>query len=149
MPLLILLVWAFAEIWLLIKVGTLIGSFNTVLLLIATAVLGLLLVQREWRKLAEAMQGQMQAGRLPLALLLESATVGLSGVLLLMPGFITDFLGLALLLPLTRKLLTGPLKKRENSPNYQNTETGWRDSNNKGAGRGNIIEGEYERKDDE
>ena len=157
MPLLFfILIWPLAEIWLMIQVGQQAGAMNTLLLIIATAALGLLLVQLEWRRLALALRTQLHEGKEPLGLILETAAVGLAGVLLFVPGFISDFLGVLLLLPLTRKLLIKPLKKGRGSSTFQYRETSYREKpDDPFAGQsdhldeGKILEGEYQKKDDE
>ncbi|GLR62695.1 FxsA family protein [Marinospirillum insulare] len=156
MPLLFfLLVWPLAEIWLMIQVGQQTGAFSTVLLIVATAVLGLVLVQLEWQRLMLAMRDKMNKGEATLGVVLETAAVGLAGVLLFIPGFISDFLGLLLLLPLTRQFLIRPLKKRGQGTTYQERQSYYYTSSNKTQqrenldGSGQVLEGEYQRKDDQ
>lgn len=155
MPLLfLLLVWPLAEIWLMIQVGHQAGAFSTLLLIIATAVLGLLLVQLEWQRLRLVMHEKMQQGEAPVGAILETAAVGLAGILLFIPGFISDFIGLLLLLPFTRKLLIRPLKNRSQGTTYQEQQSYYYKSRSKTQqqdnleGSGQILEGEYQRKDD-
>lgn len=162
MPLLfLLLVWPLAEIWLMIQVGHQAGAFSTLLLIIATAVLGLLLVQLEWQRLRLVMHEKMQQGEAPVGAILETAAVGLAGILLFIPGFISDFIGLLLLLPFTRKLLIRPLKNRSQGTTYQQQGTHYRqqstdfyEKRNKTEppssleGSGRVLEGEYQRKDE-
>lgn len=155
MPLLFfILIWPLAEIWLMIQVGQQTGAFSTVLLIIATAALGLVLVQLEWQRLMLAMRDKMNKGEATIGVVLETAAVGLAGVLLFIPGFISDFLGLLLLLPFTRQLLLRPLKKRGQGSTYQEQQsyyyksdtTSQQQGNLKGSGQ--VLEGEYQRKDD-
>ena len=155
MPLLfLLLVWPLAEIWLMIQVGHQAGAFSTLLLIIATAVLGLLLVQLEWQRLRLVMHEKMQQGEAPVGAILETAAVGLAGILLFIPGFISDFIGLLLLLPFTRKLLIRPLKNRSQATTYQEQQSYYYKSRSKTQqqdnleGSGQILEGEYQRKDE-
>jgi len=156
MPLLFfILIWPLAEIWLMIQVGQQAGATNTLLFIITTAALGLLLVQLEWRRLALALRTQMQEGKEPLGLILETAAVGLAGVLLFIPGFISDFIGLLFLLPLTRKILIKPLKKNKGATNFYYQETSYRqkpDDPTSGQDHslkeGRVLEGEYQKKDD-
>ncbi len=155
MPLLfLLLVWPLAEIWLMIQVGHQAGAFSTLLLIIATAVLGLLLVQLEWQRLRLVMHEKMQQGEAPVGAILETAAVGLAGILLFIPGFISDFIGLLLLLPFTRKLLIRPLKNRSQGTTYQEQQSYYYKSRSKTQqqdnleGSGQILEGEYQRKDE-
>lgn len=156
MPLLFfILFWPLAEIWLMIQVGQQAGATNTLLFIIATAALGLLLVQLEWRRLALALRTQMQEGKEPLGLILETAAVGLAGVLLFIPGFISDFIGLLFLLPVTRKLLIRPLKKNSRATNFHYQERSYQQKaeasqaeQDPSLKQGRVLEGEYQKKDD-
>ncbi|WP_404419883.1 FxsA family protein [Marinospirillum sp.] len=157
MPLLFLiLIWPLAEIWLMIQVGQQAGAMNTLLLIITTAVLGLLLVQLEWRRLALTLRTRLREGKEPLGLILETAAVGLAGVLLFIPGFISDFLGVLFLLPFTRKFIIRPLKNKHGTTTFQYRETSYREKpDDPFAGQqdeqireGKVLEGEYQRKDD-
>lgn len=157
MPLLFLfLVWPLAEIWLLIQVGQEAGALNTLLLIVATAALGLLLVQLEWQRLAMTLRKRLNEGKEPLTPLLETAAVGLAGVLLFIPGFISDFFGVLLLLPFTRKILIRPLKKAQGTTSFHYQETSYREKpddpsaeQDERLGEGKLLEGEYQRKDDD
>ncbi|WP_114418456.1 FxsA family protein [Marinospirillum perlucidum] len=156
MPLLLLLLWPLAEIWLMIRVGQQAGAMNTLLLIVATAALGLLLVQLEWRRLGESLRNQIKEGKDALGILLETAAVGLAGVLLFIPGFISDFFGVLFLLPFSRKILLEPLKKKRGTTTFQYRETSYREEPDKSAAKdgreqlrkGEVLEGEYQRKDD-
>jgi len=155
MPLLFfLLVWPLAEIWLMIQVGQQTGAFSTVLLIIATAALGLVLVQLEWQRLILVMRDKINHGEATIGIVLETAAVGLAGVLLFIPGFISDFIGLLLLLPFTRQLLIRPLKKRGQGTTYHEQQSFYYKRSSKTQSRdnldssGQILEGEYQRKDD-
>ena len=104
------------EIYLLIQAGQVIGVWWTVLLLIATGILGSYLVKleggRAWRSLREA----LNQGRMPARELADGALILVGGTLLLTPGFVTDIAGLFCILPFTRPLarraLTGVVAKR-------------------------------------
>jgi UPF0716 protein FxsA len=102
--LLLLIAWPVAELFVAIKVGEAIGVLVTVLLLIVSWPLGLWLMRAEgraaWRRLAAA----VSAGRSPGREVVDGALVLLGGVLLIVPGFITDAVGLLMLLPPTRSL---------------------------------------------
>lgn len=93
-----------AEIFVLIQVGQAIGPWWTVLLLVAMSVLGAWLVRREFRNTWTALQSALRSGRLPSSELADAGLVVVGGTLLLTPGFLTDVVGLAMLLPLTRPL---------------------------------------------
>ncbi|MEU8120707.1 FxsA family protein [Spirillospora sp. NPDC049024] len=108
LPLLIvlaLLLLPVLEIFVLIQVGGVIGVWPTVGLLIAETVLGAWLVRREGRRAWRALQETARRGVLPDREVADAALVMAGGVLLLVPGFVTDVLGLALVLPFTRPLV--------------------------------------------
>jgi UPF0716 protein FxsA len=102
--LLLLIAWPIAELFVAIKVGEAIGVLATVLLLIVSWPAGLWLMRAEgraaWRRLAAA----VSAGRSPGREVVDGALVLLGGVLLIVPGFITDAIGILMLLPPTRSL---------------------------------------------
>jgi len=93
------------EIWLLVSVGGTIGLWPTLALLVVSGVVGALLTRREgtraWESLADAFGG----GRLPTGRLADAALVLVGGLMLMLPGFFSDIIGLIMLLPLTRPLV--------------------------------------------
>lgn len=93
------------EIYLLIKVGSLIGPLPTVALLLAISLAGAWLVRHQGFELLRRIQSELALGRLPAAELLDGAMVLVGGVLLLTPGFFTDLLGLLFLIPFSRALI--------------------------------------------
>ena len=101
-----------AELAVLIQIGQLIGVWWTIALLVADAILGSLLARSQgrlaWRHFNEA----LQAGRMPAREVMDGALVLFGGALLLTPGFISDILGLLLLLPPTRALFRALLVRR-------------------------------------
>lgn len=90
------------EVWLLTWVGTRIGIGWTVAILIAEAVLGSWLLQREGRKAWAALWDALSLGRMPSGQLADAALVLVGGILLILPGFVTDVFGLIFLIPATR-----------------------------------------------
>ena len=111
MPLLILLFLAvpFVEIWLLIKVGVVIGAGWTIFLVVATAVIGAGLVRAQGLSTIGRIQQEMAAGRLPADEVLQGLFLLVSGALLVTPGFFTDAVGFALLIPPVRRFLAARL----------------------------------------
>jgi UPF0716 protein FxsA len=93
-----------AEIWLIIQVGQTIGTWQTVVALVAISILGAWLVRREGRRTWATLTDAIRLGRVPARELSDAALVLVGGTLLLTPGFLTDVLGLFFLLPLTRPL---------------------------------------------
>lgn len=106
MPLfLLLLAVPLAEIALFVQVGGAIGLWPTLGLVLATAVAGAGLLRREGRAAFDRLQTVLSRGGDVAAPLAEGAAVIAGGLLLLTPGFLTDTLGLALLIPFTRARL--------------------------------------------
>ncbi|WP_113702497.1 FxsA family protein [Nonomuraea lactucae] len=93
------------EIWLLIQVGSVIGGWQTVALLIADSLLGAWLVRREGRRAWRALQEALQSGRMPDRELGDAALILVGGALLVTPGFFTDLAGFLCVLPFTRPLM--------------------------------------------
>jgi UPF0716 protein FxsA len=109
MVLLLLILWPLAEIYVAIRIAEAIGVLWTVLLLMASWPVGSWAIRTvgraAWRRLGDA----VAAGRPPGREVLNGALVLAGGMLLLVPGFITDFLGLCLLLAPSRALMRGLL----------------------------------------
>ena len=93
------------EVWLLTVVGRAIGIFPTLAILVAEAVVGALLTRREGRKSWTALVAAYQEGRVPTGQLADAVLVLVGGIMLILPGFFTDIVGLAFLLPPTRPLV--------------------------------------------
>ena len=93
------------ELYLLIKVGRVIGALPTVALVLGISLAGAWLVRHQGFEIARRIQAELAQGRLPAAELLDGALVLVGGVLLLTPGFFTDFLGLFFLIPFTRAVI--------------------------------------------
>ena len=111
------------EIYLFIKIGANIGAFNTVLLILVTAVIGVAYVRYEGFNTIKSGIGQLVKNELPVYEIISGATLAFAAFLLILPGFATDLLGILLAIPLTRKLLLGRfIKKKEyekkNKKNY-------------------------------
>ena len=104
LPLLLVLLVAvpIAEVWLLLQVGRQIGLLPTLVLLVGTAALGGWLLRREGTRAWRALNAAFDGGRMPTGELADAALVLVGGVLLMLPGFVTDLIGLIFLLPLTR-----------------------------------------------
>ncbi|OZG74029.1 hypothetical protein BTA51_09655 [Hahella sp. CCB-MM4] len=111
LPFLIPLV-AICEIFLIIKVGGMIGFWATVGIVILTGMTGVWLLRRQGFSLIAQVQEKMNRGEMPTSELMEGVALLMGGVMLITPGFITDVLGLSLILPFTRKGLIGFLQKR-------------------------------------
>ena len=107
MPLLILLfiVVPIAEIYVIIQVGQAIGAVWTILLLVADSIIGARLLSWQGRRAWARFQEALAAGRVPHREVLDGVLIVSGGAFLLTPGFITDILGVVLLVPPTRALV--------------------------------------------
>ena len=93
-----------AEVWLLTAVGHIIGVPWTLAILVAEALVGVWLMRREGRKAWAALTDAYATGKMPTGQLADAALVLVGGIMLILPGFFTDLVGLVCLLPLTRPL---------------------------------------------
>jgi UPF0716 protein FxsA len=93
------------ELYLLIRVGKLIGALPTVLLVLAISLAGAWLVRAQGFAILTRIRTELSQGRIPASQLLDGALVLVGGTLLLTPGFFTDFLGLFFLVPATRSMI--------------------------------------------
>ena len=90
------------EIYVLIQVGHVIGVWWTILLLVADSILGGWLIRREGSRAWRALRAALDEGRMPHRELTDGVLIVLGGALMLSPGFVTDVLGIVLILPFTR-----------------------------------------------
>lgn len=98
------------EIAVIVWVGSQIGGWPTLGLLLAESALGAWLVRREGSRTWSALAAALRSGRMPSRQLADAALVLVGGVLLLTPGFLTDLVGFAFILPVTRPLARGVLE---------------------------------------
>jgi len=92
------------EIFVLIQVGQVIGPWWTILLLILDSIIGTWLIRREGGKAWRALRVALETGRMPARELADGALILVGGTLMLSPGFVTDALGIVLIIPVTRPL---------------------------------------------
>ncbi|MGH3855884.1 MAG: FxsA family protein [Pseudonocardiaceae bacterium] len=104
MPVLVLIAAAIIELTVLIAVGHAIGILATIGLLILASLLGAALLRREGTRTLGAFVEALRTHRLPHRELLDGMLIAAAGVLIVLPGFVSDALGLLLLLPPTRAL---------------------------------------------
>jgi UPF0716 protein FxsA len=114
LPLIVLLfiVVPIAELAVIIQVGQAIGVLPTIAILIADSVLGSMLMRAQGRAAWRRFNAALEAGRVPAREVLDGVLVIFGGALLLTPGFLTDILGLLLLLPPTRAVVRRVLVRR-------------------------------------
>ena len=118
------------EIYLFIKIGSQIGAFNTVLLILTTAIAGVAYARYEGFNTLKSGISQLIKNEMPIYEIISGATLAFAAFLLIFPGFATDMLGILLVIPMTRRLILGIfINKRK----YQ-----------KKSEKKNYIDGEFE-----
>ena len=122
------------EIYLFIKIGSHIGALNTILLIFATAIIGIYYARYEGLNTLRSGITQIVKNELPAYEIISGAAIAFAALLLIIPGFATDVLGFLMIFPFTRKFLLGNLSNK---------------FKNKNNDRKNIIDGEFEDIDDE
>ena len=93
------------EIYLLIKVGGHVGAFNTVALIFLTAVIGIYFAKHQSMQTFKSGMVNLYQNKMPIYEMMSGASIAIAALLLIIPGFFTDFLGFILLIPITRKIL--------------------------------------------
>ena len=93
------------EIYLLIKVGVYIGALNTLTLIFLTAVIGVYFAKHQGMKTLKSGMVNLYQNKMPIYEIISGASIAIAAVLLIMPGFFTDFIGFLILIPFTRKIL--------------------------------------------
>ncbi len=117
------------EIYLFIKIGSQIGAFNTVLLILTTAVVGVAYARFEGFNTLKSGIAQLVKNEMPLYEIISGATLAFAAFLLILPGFATDFIGILLVIPFSRKLLINRFIKKKKQTVNENKK---------------FIEGDYE-----
>ena len=123
------------EIYLFIKIGTSIGAFNTISLILLTAIIGVAYARYEGFNTLRSGMSQLVKNEVPIYEIVSGAALTFAAVLLIIPGFATDFFGLLLIIPVTRKLIFNGFSKRFNKQNNTNEKK-------------DFIEGEYKDMDE-
>ena len=121
------------EIYLLIKIGSQIGALTTIFLIFFTAFVGVYYAKYEGLNTLKSGFNQLRQNKNPTYEMLSGAAIAFAALLLIIPGFVTDFLGFLLILPLSRRFIFNSLFKKFNPVNKKNN---------------NFIDGEYEDIDD-
>ena len=122
------------EIYLLIKVGGVIGALNTILLIFFTAITGVYFAKLAGLSTLRSGLNQIVKNEIPIYEIISGAALAFAALLLIIPGFLTDIIGFLLIIPITRnffiKSISSKFKKKEES-------------------KENIIEGVIEKEDEE
>lgn len=99
------------ELWLLIRVGEIIGASSTLLLVMVTGAVGAYLARQQGIAIIGEFQRKVDGGQMPTDALVEGILVLIGGVLLVTPGIMTDFVGFSLVIPFSRKAIRETLKR--------------------------------------
>ena len=122
------------EIYLFIKIGSQIGAFNTVLLILTTAIVGVAYARYEGFNTLKSGIRQLLKNEIPVYEIVSGATLAFAAFLLILPGFATDIIGILLVIPLTRKIILNKFISKKKNTNQKKT---------------NYIDGEYEEINDD
>ncbi len=138
------------EMWLLISVGSEIGALATIGLVLTTALIGAGLLRHQGLQTLWSVQRKLAEGRMPAREIFSGIILAVSGALLLTPGFVTDALGFAALVPglrdqlaalIMRRMIVGGVSMSRGNPTYE--------AHNRGADeRDRVIDGEYTERDE-
>jgi len=121
------------EIYLFIKIGSYIGAFNTVSLILITAIVGIIYARYEGFNTLRSGMSQLIKNEIPIYEIISGAALTFAALLLILPGFATDLMGLILIFPPTRKLILKNFSKKYTSKNKKKKD---------------YIDGEFEDKDE-
>jgi UPF0716 protein FxsA len=117
------------EIYLFIKIGSMIGAFNTISLIFITAIIGIMYARYEGLNTIRSGFSQLVKNEMPAYEIISGAAIAFAALLLILPGFATDIVGFLIVFPLTRKLIF-----RKFSKNFKK----------KTDEKNNFIEGEFQ-----
>jgi len=115
------------EVYLMIKVGSMIGAFNTIFLIFFTAITGVYFARLAGLSEIRSGFNQLIKEKIPIYEIISGATLAFAALLLIIPGFLTDLIGLLLIIPVTRKyfILSMTYKyKNKKANNNENTIEG-------------------------
>ena len=116
------------EIYLMIKIGSIIGAFNTIFLIFFTAVTGIYFARLEGLNAIRSGFGQLVKNEIPIYEIISGAALAFAALLLIIPGFLTDLIGFLLIVPMTRKILIKIISSKYNKKKIN----------------GDFIEGDFE-----
>tara|TARA_B100000029_G_scaffold471064_1_gene510434 strand:- start:581 stop:1006 length:426 start_codon:yes stop_codon:yes gene_type:complete len=122
------------EIYLFIKIGSYIGALNTIMLIITTAIIGVIYARYEGFNTLKSGMSKLIKNKIPLYEIISGAALAFAAILLILPGFATDIIGLLLIFPPTRKVL------------FRNVNNKYQKQNNS---KEDFINGEFEDIDDD
>ena len=117
------------EIYLFIKIGSQIGAFNTIFLIFVTAIIGIYYAKYEGLNTFKSGFSQLLKNEIPAYELFSGAAIAFAALLLIIPGFATDFIGFLLIVPFTRRIILNQFSQKISKKNVK---------------KNNFIDGEFE-----
>ncbi|WP_428355267.1 FxsA family protein [Methyloprofundus sp.] len=135
------LIVPFIEIYLLLQIGGMVGVFPTIALVVTTAVIGASMLRTQGLATLQRFQDNLQRGELPAYEMVEGPILLVGGALLLTPGFFTDGIGFACLIPSVRKRIAQYIIEK------RLVQAGVAPGQQKPKAEPGVIEGEYKRDD--
>tara|TARA_Y100000996_G_scaffold407756_1_gene385772 strand:- start:932 stop:1351 length:420 start_codon:yes stop_codon:yes gene_type:complete len=110
------------EIFIMIKIGGHVGALNTIILILLTAVIGIYFAKIQGIQTLKSGIFNIYQNKIPIYEIISGASIAFAALLLIIPGFFTDFLGFVLLVPFSRKILFKILLKKKNKINSKNQD---------------------------
>jgi UPF0716 protein FxsA len=110
------------EISLMIKIGQQIGTFNTILVIFFTAIVGISYARVEGINTIKAGMTNLYKNKIPFYEMLSGASIAIAAILLILPGFISDIIGFLLLVPFSRKIIINFWLRNNHSKNIKSSE---------------------------
>ena len=110
------------EIYLLIKVGSIIGAFNTIFLIFFTAITGVYFAKLAGLNAIRSGFNQLIRNEIPIYEIISGAALAFAALLLIIPGFLTDLIGFLLIIPMTRKFFISSISFKLKKKNINNNE---------------------------
>jgi len=119
-PLILIIVIPLIEIYLFIKIGSSIGAFNTISLILITAIVGVYYARYEGLNTLKSAISQIVTNKLPIYEIISGAALAIASLLLILPGFATDLIGLLLIFPVTRRIIFKKVSTKYKQSNKSN-----------------------------
>ena len=119
-PLILIILIPLVEIYLFIKIGSSIGAFNTISLILITAIIGVYYAWYEGLNTLKSAISQIVTNKLPIYEIISGAALAIASLLLILPGFATDLIGLLLIFPFTRRIIFKKVSTKYKQSNKSN-----------------------------
>ena len=119
-PLILIILIPLIEIYLFIKIGSSIGAFNTISLILVTAIVGVYYARYEGLNTLKSAISQIVTNKLPIYEIISGAALAIASLLLILPGFATDLIGLLLIFPITRRIIFRKVSTKYKQSNKSN-----------------------------